>query len=104
MSGTAPTSSLRKRPEKSFALTGSMWERPVRKQTIELTLEPRPRPGGRIARAEAGPRTSTATSRASTSRSWWRRKKPERPSVRIVFNSLSSRARASARAATGCSL
>ena len=36
-------------------MTGSTWESPVRKQTIELTLEPLPRPGGSTARAEPGP-------------------------------------------------
>ena len=39
-----------------------------------------------------GPRTSAATSRASSSRSWWRRKKPERPRWRIVASSSSRRA------------
>ena len=52
------SSSCRKRPSSSSLAIGSMCERPVRKQTIEDTEEPRPRPGGSSARAESGPRTS----------------------------------------------
>ena len=45
MSGSAVSSSLRKRPSRSLLAIGSTWLRPVRWQTIEETLEPRPRPG-----------------------------------------------------------
>ena len=44
MSGSAVSSSFRKRPISSSLAIGSTCERPVRKQTIEETLEPRPAP------------------------------------------------------------
>ena len=69
MSGSALSSSFKKRPISSSLAIGSTCERPVRKQTIEDTLEPLPRPGGSSARAVSGPRTSAATSRASSSMS-----------------------------------
>ena len=59
MSGIADTSSLRKRATKRSALTGSTWERPDRKQTIELTLDPLPAP----AAAPRGPSPGRAPDR-----------------------------------------
>src|ERR1700760_1087742 len=55
MSGSEVNSSLRKRPMSSSLAIGSTCESPVRKQTIEDTLEPRPPPGGSRARALPGP-------------------------------------------------
>jgi hypothetical protein len=52
-----------------------------------------PAPGGRTCRIEPGPRTSSATSRASSSTSQWRRKKPARPSSSMSASSSSSRRR-----------
>ena len=67
------------------------------KVPIEETLEPRPLPGGSNARALSGPRTSKATSRASSSKSRCRRKNPESPSLPITRSSSVRRRSASAR-------
>ena len=65
MSGTLPMASLRNRPMKRLFSTGSMWDRPMRKQMMEDTEDPRPRPGGRLLLAlGADPRTRAPTSRA----------------------------------------
>ena len=68
----------------------------VRLHTTLDASEPRPRPGGSSARAVSGPRTSSATSRASSSMSRCSRKKPARPRASITRSSSSSRESASA--------
>ena len=55
MSGSAVSSSLRNRPNNSLLAIGSTWLRPVRWQTIDETLEPRPRPGGSSERGFVAP-------------------------------------------------
>ena len=80
MSGSAVSSSLRKRPRKS-----SLVDRVDVREAGEVADDRghgRARARGPAAAARAptsGPRTSTATSRASSSRSRCRRKKPARP-------------------------
>ena len=70
-----------------------------------------PAPRRQQAARRVRPRTSAATSRASSSMSWWSRKNPDSPSLRITRSSSSSRrprlavlgrrARSAARAAPG---
>ena len=64
---------------------------------IEPTELPRPRPGGRNRRGESRPRTSSATSRASSSTSQWSRKNPASSSSSTSRSSCSRRAWASTR-------
>jgi hypothetical protein len=98
MSGTDASSRFRKRPSESSFETGSTCERPGEVADDRAHRAPAARPGGRKLRGESVPRTSRAHSRAISSTSWWRRKKPASPSSSMSASSLSSRASGSLRA------